>query len=59
MKKEYWINVKHVDKRLFFFKRVKFCHRLGTNYVSCSTFRVPIARLAAARAALEFPGKNV
>jgi pyruvate,orthophosphate dikinase len=32
---------------------VKFCHRLGMNYVSCSPFRVPIARLAAAQAALE------
>jgi len=31
---------------------VKFCHRVGMNYVSCSPFRVPIARLAAARAAL-------
>ena len=27
---------------------VKFCHRIGLNYVSCSPFRVPIARLAAA-----------
>jgi len=34
---------------------VKFCHRIGMNYVSCSPFRVPIARLAAAQAALEFP----
>ncbi len=32
---------------------VKFCHRLGLNYVSCSPFRVPIAKLAAAQAALE------
>ena len=32
---------------------VKFCHRVGLNYVSCSPFRVPIARLAAAQAALE------
>ena len=32
---------------------VKFCHGLGFNYVSCSPFRVPIARLAAAQAALE------
>jgi len=31
---------------------VMFCHRLGLDYVSCSPFRVPIARLAAARAAL-------
>jgi pyruvate,orthophosphate dikinase len=37
---------------------VKFCHRLGMNYVSCSPFRVPIARLAAAQAALEFPRKK-
>jgi pyruvate,orthophosphate dikinase len=32
---------------------VKFCHRVGLNYVSCSPFRVPVARLAAAQAALE------
>jgi pyruvate,orthophosphate dikinase len=32
---------------------VKFCHKVGMNYVSCSPFRVPIARLAAAQAALE------
>ncbi len=32
---------------------VKFCHRVGLNYVSCSPFRVPIARLAAAQAAIE------
>jgi pyruvate, orthophosphate dikinase len=32
---------------------VEFCHRVGLNYVSCSPFRVPIARLAAARAALK------
>ena len=31
---------------------VKFCHRLGLDYVSCSPFRIPIARLAAAQAAL-------
>jgi len=31
---------------------VKFCHRLGLNYVSCSPFRVPVARLAAAQAAI-------
>jgi pyruvate,orthophosphate dikinase len=35
---------------------VKFCHRTGMNYVSCSPFRVPIARLAAAQAALEEAG---
>jgi pyruvate,orthophosphate dikinase len=32
---------------------VKFCHRLGLDYVSCSPFRVPVAKLAAAQAALE------
>jgi pyruvate,orthophosphate dikinase len=32
---------------------VKFCHRLGLTYVSCSPFRVPVARLAAAQAAIE------
>ncbi|MEE9525460.1 MAG: pyruvate, phosphate dikinase [Candidatus Woesearchaeota archaeon] len=32
---------------------IKFCHKLGLNYVSCSPYRVPIARLAAAQAVLE------
>jgi len=32
---------------------VKFCYRIGLTYVSCSPFRVPVARLAAAQAALE------
>ncbi|MCQ2958552.1 MAG: pyruvate, phosphate dikinase, partial [Candidatus Gastranaerophilales bacterium] len=32
---------------------VKFCHRIGLNYVSCSPFRIPQARLAAAQAAIE------
>jgi pyruvate,orthophosphate dikinase len=32
---------------------VKFCHRLGLDYVSCSPYRVPVARLAAAQAAIE------
>lgn len=36
---------------------VVYCHKMGMNYVSCSPFRVPIARLAAAHAALEFPRK--
>lgn len=38
---------------------VEFCHSIGLNYVSCSPFRVPIARLAAARAAIkdELAGK--
>ena len=34
-------------------KSVKFCHSIGLDYVSCSPFRVPIARLAAAQAALD------
>ncbi len=34
-------------------KSVEFCHRIGLNYVSCSPFRVPIARLAAAQAAVK------
>ena len=33
-------------------KSIDFCHRVGLNYVSCSPFRVPIARLAAAQAAI-------
>ena len=38
---------------------VEFCHRVGMNYVSCSPFRVPIARLAAARAVVhEMTGKK-
>ena len=32
---------------------VEFCHKIGMNYVSCSPFRVPIARLAAAQAAIK------
>jgi pyruvate,orthophosphate dikinase len=31
---------------------VEFCYRVGMNYVSCSPYRVPIARLAAAQAAI-------
>jgi pyruvate,orthophosphate dikinase len=31
---------------------IEFCHKAGLNYVSCSPFRVPVARLAAAQAAL-------
>ncbi|NCO55244.1 MAG: pyruvate, phosphate dikinase [Bacteroidetes bacterium CG02_land_8_20_14_3_00_31_25] len=34
---------------------IEFCHNLGLSYVSCSPFRVPIARLAAAQAAVKFP----
>ncbi|MEG0178347.1 MAG: putative PEP-binding protein, partial [Oscillospiraceae bacterium] len=36
---------------------IEFCHKAGLDYVSCSPFRVPIARLAAAQAALKFPRK--
>ena len=32
---------------------IEFCHRIGLNYVSCSPFRVPIARLAAAQATIK------
>ncbi len=37
---------------------VKFCHRTGLNYVSCSPFRIPIAKLAAAQAVLEDKAKK-
>ncbi|MEY4393531.1 MAG: hypothetical protein RL595_780, partial [Planctomycetota bacterium] len=37
---------------------VKFCSKIGLNYVSCSPFRVPIARLAAAQAVLEEKNKK-
>ena len=37
---------------------VAFCHQVGLDYVSCSPYRVPIARLAAAQAALGAVGKN-
>jgi pyruvate,orthophosphate dikinase len=36
-------------------KSIDLCHRIGLNYVSCSPFRVPIARLAAAHAAMNNP----
>ncbi len=39
-------------------KSVKFCHHVGMNYVSCSPYRVPIARLAAAQAVIEEKEKN-
>jgi pyruvate,orthophosphate dikinase len=35
---------------------IEFCHLVGNNYVSCSPFRVPIARLSAAHAALKYRG---
>jgi pyruvate,orthophosphate dikinase len=35
---------------------VAFCHSLGLDYVSCSPYRVPLARLAAAQAALQEAG---
>jgi pyruvate, orthophosphate dikinase len=34
-------------------KSVEFCHKIGLNYVSCSPYRVTVAKLAAARAAIE------
>ena len=37
---------------------IEFCHRIGLNYVSCSPYRVPIARLAAAQAAIKYPRKK-
>lgn len=37
---------------------VEFCHKIGLDYVSCSPFRVPIARLAAAQAAIKYPSKR-
>jgi pyruvate,orthophosphate dikinase len=37
---------------------IQFCHRVGLDYVSCSPFRVPIARLAAAQAALKHAGSD-
>jgi pyruvate,orthophosphate dikinase len=39
-------------------RSVEFCHRLGLSYVSCSPYRVPIARLAAAQAALKYGPKG-
>ena len=39
-------------------RSVAFCHAMGLDYVSCSPFRVPIARLAAAHAALEAQGRS-
>jgi pyruvate,orthophosphate dikinase len=38
-------------------KTIDFCHRVGMNYVSCSPYRVPIARLAAAQAVIRQKGK--
>ena len=37
---------------------VEFCHKTGLTYVSCSPFRVPIARLAAAQAAIKSKGQE-
>jgi len=34
-------------------KSIAFCHEIGLDYVSCSPYRVPIAKLAAAQAALQ------
>ena len=38
---------------------VKLCHRLGLDYVSCSPYRIPVAPLAAAQAAIEASQKKV
>jgi len=38
---------------------IEWCHMIGNNYVSCSPFRVPVARLAAAHSALKHSGKSV
>jgi pyruvate,orthophosphate dikinase len=38
---------------------VEFCHKVGMNYVSCSPYRVPIARLAAAHAVIKEKGAKV
>jgi pyruvate, orthophosphate dikinase len=38
---------------------IEFCHMIGQNYVSCSPFRVPVARLAAAHAALKHQGISI
>ena len=44
---------RHVRDRDHEIAALEFCHRLGLTYVSCSPFRVPIARLAAAQAVLK------
>ncbi len=38
---------------------IEWCHMIGNNYVSCSPFRVPIARLAAGHVALKYSGKKI
>jgi pyruvate,orthophosphate dikinase len=38
-------------------RSIAFCHEIGLDYVSCSPFRVPVARLAAAQAALAEKGE--
>ncbi|HEY2982416.1 MAG TPA: putative PEP-binding protein, partial [Anaerolineales bacterium] len=38
---------------------IEWCHIIGNNYVSCSPFRVPIARLSAAHSALKYSGKRI
>jgi len=39
-------------------RSVEFCHMVGLDYVSCSPYRVPVARLAAAQAAINHPRKK-
>jgi pyruvate,orthophosphate dikinase len=36
-------------------KSIEFFHKIGLDYISCSSFQVPVARLASARAQLKFP----
>ena len=36
-------------------KSIRFCHEIGLDYVSCSPFRVPVARIAAAQSAVDMP----
>jgi len=38
---------------------IEWCHMIGNDYVSCSPFRVPIARLAAAHWALKYSGRKI
>jgi pyruvate,orthophosphate dikinase len=38
---------------------IEWCHMIGNDYVSCSPFRVPIARLAAAHSALKYSGRKI
>jgi pyruvate,orthophosphate dikinase len=52
-KEKAWLKVGICGEHGGEIKSVKFCHKVGMDYVSCSPFRVPIARLAAAQAMIE------